>query len=103
MARHGDSGAHGGRLCRLPHPATTLYPELALGIQTAAPGPPYQQQCRGETTGAAAMTRVPIKQILGGVLCSVVGLAAAPAAAADVIQAGLLGAANAPSWPWYIG
>jgi ABC-type nitrate/sulfonate/bicarbonate transport system substrate-binding protein len=52
------------------------------------------------------MTKVPIKQILGGALCGMIGLiglAAAPAAAADVIQAGLLGAANAPSWPWYIG
>jgi NitT/TauT family transport system substrate-binding protein len=41
--------------------------------------------------------------ILCGVVWSGLALCASPAAAAEIIQTGVIGAPNAVGWPWYIG
>ena len=43
------------------------------------------------------------KRILGSTLCCAIWLCAPCAEAAETIVAGMIGAPNAPSWPWYIG
>jgi len=48
------------------------------------------------------MTWKRFKRVLGGALCCAVWIAA-PAASAETIQTGMIGAANAAGWPWYIG
>jgi ABC-type nitrate/sulfonate/bicarbonate transport system substrate-binding protein len=43
------------------------------------------------------------KRILGSTLCCALCLGAPSAEATETIVAGMIGAPNAPSWPWYIG
>jgi len=43
------------------------------------------------------------KRILGSTLCCAILLGAPCAEAVETIVAGMIGAPNAPSWPWYIG
>jgi hypothetical protein len=43
-----------------------------------------------------------LKHGLGGALCCVLCLAGSCGKAAETISAGMIGAPNAPSWPWYI-
>ena len=43
------------------------------------------------------------KRLLGSTLCCAIWLGAPCAEAAETIVAGMIGAPNAPSWPWYIG
>jgi NitT/TauT family transport system substrate-binding protein len=50
------------------------------------------------------MTWKRFKRVLSGALCCAAWVAAAPAAgSAETIQTGMIGAANAAGWPWYIG
>ncbi|MGA6969898.1 MAG: hypothetical protein WBZ51_40560, partial [Xanthobacteraceae bacterium] len=44
-----------------------------------------------------------ITRIFGTVVCCVLCFAPGSAKATETIVAGMIGAANAPSWPWYIG
>jgi NitT/TauT family transport system substrate-binding protein len=41
--------------------------------------------------------------MIAGALCGVLCLAASPGNAVETIQTGMIGAANAVGWPWYIG
>jgi NitT/TauT family transport system substrate-binding protein len=44
-----------------------------------------------------------VKRVLGAALCCALCLGGPSGKAADTIAAGMIGAPNAPSWPWYIG
>ena len=44
-----------------------------------------------------------VTRILGSVACCVLCFAPGSAKATETIVAGMIGAPNAPSWPWYIG
>jgi ABC-type nitrate/sulfonate/bicarbonate transport system substrate-binding protein len=44
-----------------------------------------------------------VKRVLGAALCCVLCLDGPSGKAAETIAAGMIGAPNAPSWPWYIG
>jgi NitT/TauT family transport system substrate-binding protein len=44
-----------------------------------------------------------LKHVLGAALCCAFCQSALPARAADTIEIGLVGAANSPEWPFYIG
>ncbi len=48
-----------------------------------------------------ASSRLP--QIFGAFCCALALFAAAPVKAAETISTGMIGAANAVGWPWYIG
>ncbi len=50
------------------------------------------------------MTWKRFKRALSGVLCCLASVAAVPTnGSAETIQTGMIGAANAAGWPWYIG
>jgi NitT/TauT family transport system substrate-binding protein len=49
------------------------------------------------------MTWERFKRVLGGALCCAAWVATPAAGFAETIQTGMIGAANAAGWPWYIG
>jgi NitT/TauT family transport system substrate-binding protein len=55
--------------------------------------------CPRVTRAAAA----PMLAAVFAALCGMLAAGAAPASAAETIQTGMIGAANAVGWPWYIG